>query len=98
MAPQRLNSVVKGPSWILSDSGEKFGNSFNPKTLDIVVAIISGELFERWWTELRSCRSWRGGWRLRERFASDEDLLLRVVMAAISRQMRLGGEYHLRTA
>jgi hypothetical protein len=35
--------------------GENFGNSFNPRTSDIDVAIISPELFERWWTELRSC-------------------------------------------
>lgn len=34
---------------------EKLGKSFNSTSSDIDVAVVSSELFDRWWLELQSC-------------------------------------------
>lgn len=35
-------------------TNEKFGKPFNPSTSDIDVAVVSSDLFDRWWGELQT--------------------------------------------
>jgi hypothetical protein len=52
-----LQLVVCGSAHLgFSPVPDKIGNSFNPTTSDLDIAVVSDVLFDRWWIELQGCR------------------------------------------
>ena len=52
-----LQIIICGSAHLgFSPVPEKPGNSFDPKTSDIDVAVIAPEIFDAWWTELQSTK------------------------------------------
>jgi hypothetical protein len=56
-----LQLIICGSAHLgFSPVPEKFGKPFDSRKSDVDIAVVSAEIFDRWWTELQKCDSLTG--------------------------------------